>query len=153
MKLTENEIVVYCISPEKLINRFNKIIPHLLKENQSFVTPADGIIMVKIGYLLINNDCLYQPSETELRTTIGLGHFIRERFRIGISVNTKVGSSVTHGVFKFSHMMDCDALMSRYCEPASKTLKEYMGSRYNYNPRVIKNMTGVIGIINDLENE
>lgn len=149
MKLTETNIIVYCIDTEKLLKKVTQDAKGYLKENDSLITPPDGIITVNGGYLLVNSDCCYQESQTQLRQSGG-SFEILERFNIGFTILTKNGDFSKYGL-RFSTYIDCAVLIKKYCLTGSKTLRSFMGRRYNYNPRVSKNMRELIEVINTLQ--
>lgn len=152
----ENSIVVHPINTEKL----RALLTRLLKDQiptHNIITASDGIIELKEmdGFLLINTDCCYQESDTQLHKRTGKWD-ISEYFRISNALeNIEVDEkNVTHKktLKRFTFTMHCQELIKNYCHP-TLTLKQYMGRRFNYNPRVTTNMRELIKAINDCYNE
>lgn len=149
--LTENEIMVLPLEALKLGLSLKKILPEFKDRNDIIVVvPSDAIILCpeQDGFLLINADCCYQESETAF-----FNSRIQEIFRVGCKIKSfeKIGN-VTHvePVLSFTYITGSVGLVNIYTQKAV-TLKEYMGSRYNYNPRIIKNMKELLKLLNELK--
>lgn len=156
--ITVDNLVVYCLDAEKLVKKISKIYPSTLGANKCIASNAncEGIIMVPGGYININTDACYKYSDTQLRTK-GNNVDVIERIAVYFSINERTatdgGGYYTNTVARFSMLFDCADLIKNYCLPASKSLREFMGSRYNYNPRISKNVAGFISEISQLVKE
>lgn len=109
-----------------------------------------AIVIVKGGYLLISPDCCYQVSDTEAVGSV-ITETLKMAFKKGFREPTGPGAFANHPRGRFSSTFPAENIVKYFCmDPLP--LKDFMGGRYNYNPRIIKNMRDVIAIINDLNN-
>lgn len=153
MKVSPENLMVSVLNTE-LISRVIK--NQLDRANHEYRKPKyklqvskDSIIEVRGGYLGANTDCCYEVSTTQLidgdiSETLHIECVLWEREEIekgGFSSKVKIRFSV---VWSGKHIVEY------YTEKEKVSLVEFMGSRFKYNPRIIKNTKELIKMVNDL---
>jgi len=145
-KSTADNVMVYPVAYSDLTQHIEALIPNYLKAGEYLNVSKDAVIMVPGGFFLVNQDCCYQPSITELSPgTHDTDPEVTERFNLSVWVNrVAIGQKETHNIRQFSYNIDCRVLLRDFCGDSAKTLREFMGSRYGYNPRVNKNLAEML---------
>jgi hypothetical protein len=152
---TVDSIRVYCFDEKKLLKHVYKRYRGTLGANKSIKTNAycEGLIMATGGYINVDTDSCYSYSVTELRTR-GNNTDIVERIAVGFRIEARTdkddGGYLVNTILRFRIMFDCADLIKNYCLPETKSLREFMGNRFNYNPRISKNGLELVKEINEL---
>lgn len=116
------------------------------KVNQS-LQPSESI-KIDIGAIACDNcevsqDCIY-----EIANKLWVGDKPQFCFHIPVRIKTKMDGGTSHSMFpSFYFPMTFDDL-KKYTLP-EVSLKEFMGGRYDYNPRISQNMRAFMKVINE----
>lgn len=150
--LTVDNIVVIPISGKRVANKVSKMIK--LKPDETLRGgDYEGLIMVPGGYINVDTDACYGYSVTMLRQR---GNEISFAEQIGIDFviwkRTPDGNGGFHSnvAQRFSVNFDCNDLVKKYSERKTKTLRQFQGDRFNYNPRIAKNTAELVSRVNQL---
>ena len=144
MNLNAETIQVVPFNQEKLSQHFSKFIQ--LGENQSFIIDKDSVFISEKDSLLIDSECCaghldkkVNPETKNIEWVATLG--------VRRSTKTEEGES-----FPMSYECYLDVYESEF--PAltddHTSLSEFMGGRYNYNPRIVSNTREIVKLINEI---
>jgi hypothetical protein len=148
----ENTLMVHPVNVYDLSDYIVDRIVEPLPIDSRLYVPHDALIEVKGGYILINADCMYQTSQTELWA----GHIV-ETVRLSAQqrhIRREGTSTFTNTVRTFSYVLPGHDVKAILCEPMI-SLKNFMMNRgrHDYNPRIIKNKNELIKIVNQINNQ
>jgi hypothetical protein len=136
----EETLMVKPINKEKLIELIKEDFKGVkfLKKNQEFTLHPGAVIGSNCE---VDDDCCYYLAEK--------GFFNKKvqpifSFNVGIKTTIKKGSYTLQGNAFIYYVPE---ELIKYILDKEVSLKEFMGSRYNYNPRIIKNMREFINDI------
>jgi hypothetical protein len=137
---TPATFMVNPIDEAKLFEFIESKVKPSLQENEQ--------ITITIGALACDNcevsqDCIY-----EVANKIWTGDKAVFMFHVPIRIKVLAEGGYSHSMFpSFYYPMSFEDLKP-YTLP-EVSLKEFMGSRFNYNPRITKNMNVFMKMIND----
>lgn len=146
-RYNENSLMVYPINKIALKDYLKKHID--LKENQDLTIDTEAIIFKEYSKIHLNDECVYRIMERGINKESGKSESF---ITIGIRRQTKnADGSITFSVRFESYIHIFKSEWKQYNLLEKKiSLKEFMGSRFNYNFRIIDNTIRMISHINSL---
>jgi hypothetical protein len=137
--LNEETIIVHPIDEAKL----SAYIEQLVWKRDDIAIVAKCPAILDESNVLVNSDCVYNILEKQF-----FDNQIQHVALIEVREKKLTPEGWTYPLFTSYHFsIGLEKLKSDFGLPCT-SLKEYMGSRYNYNPRVSKNMKDLIATIN-----
>lgn len=156
-KLNEETLTVLPVNTEKIIKELTgnmkKNDPPLISDKETLILNKCAILQLPGGFILLDNECCYQLSETRLSSDKMEPEF-KEWVNLSFGIKTITGDdgkgcvTASYIPSAFNYTLDCKTLLE-YCSEAI-SLREFMGSRYKYNPRIITNMKELIQTANNV---
>ena len=137
---TPENFLVDPVNEELLLKHIEGIVNPSLQPNES--------IRIDVGAIACNNceinqDCIYEIAHKIWKD--GKPVFL---FNIPVRIKTKTEGGTSHSMFpSFYFQMSLEEIDPFLLPEIS--LKEFMGSRFDYNPRINKNMKDFMKMIND----
>ena len=125
----ENEIMVLPLNKEKILSDLKLMVR--LNENQELKIDTGALCN---NLMVVDSECCYQVMEKRL--VLGKVQLVYD-VPVRVIKITETGRSIPMTV-SFYFPITLDDLQNYTETPIS--LKEFMGSRYNYNPRISANM-------------
>lgn len=144
-KVTEETLKVFVLNVDVIVQKVKILLPEgFLQPGQTLTTDLDAVIQVKGGYILVDTDCCYKFSDTKLFNGTGFEETFDVPFRVK-SINSYPMFPSFLVTIPGKRMIESLSLD----KPVS--LREFMGKRYNYNPRIISNMKGLLAEVNVID--
>ncbi len=134
-KLPEDKIIVKPIDSEKIIHLIKQILPN--KKNQKYRIQNYAILKEPVAAdenCLCNNECIYFLIDNKLHNGS-----VKLVYCVEVYINEKTKTGERYGMLPaFLFDIPLEEIKTMLLPECS--LREYMQGRYNYNPRIIKNM-------------
>lgn len=144
MRITAETIIVNPINKEKLNAFISKYLP--LNEGEEFCFDTDSIFIHNKGCMLIDWECCagyldknFNYKTEKIEPFVGIGIRRWTTYEGGRSL------PMSHECYFNIFESDWDQILDK-----ETTLKEFMESRFNYNPRIQRNTYEVESAINEL---
>lgn len=144
MKYTVENVKVCPIDQKKLAEYFSKFFK--LAENEEFIIDKDSLLLNTSRPMLIDNECCSGYLEIEFnKETLKKELCVK----IGIRRSKKTDTGVSYPIeFEcYLPIFESDWIQNDLLLPEIP-LKDFMGSRFNYNPRIESNTYRVVKAIN-----
>ena len=109
-----------------------RVVEKLFKKEEGVILRTDNVALVDDN-VITDNECCYEFLDKKL---IGGAVVMVYTAPIYVDKKTKTGETYSSQPAFF---VDFNETIFKDLFPKKKTLKEYMDSRYNYNPRIKKN--------------
>ncbi len=133
--VNEETLRVQLINHEKVLEILRKSI--LIKKNEILRTYTGAIVPVPLNLIEVDKDCCYSFLNNKFIVQQGVKLCLS--VPVFIDVKTETGRNIS-----CSPMCYFDISYETLPVLETVSLKYFMGSRYNYNPRIIKNMRDFI---------
>lgn len=144
IKKTPDTILVKPFNKEKLKKHFSKFIT--LEVNEDFIINQEAIFLGKSCNLLIDNECCAEYLENKINISTKKNELVAT---LGIRKSRKTDTGKSFDMFYSTYI---DVYQSEFSNLTDDelSLKEFMGRRYDYNPRISKNTRGIVNLINEI---
>lgn len=139
MNYTAETLMVYPIDPEKMAKYVADTIslPQLDKDHYYYISPYEAFMFEPMR--AISSDCCWQEAFPKMV----IGNYMGFAVPIVVTIKGPKGDVEKFEMYVLFHDLKGKPLVK---EPVS--LKEFMGSRYNYNPRIVANQNMFLKEIN-----
>lgn len=148
-KQTADTVMVRPFNKVKLLTYLARYVDkEVLKANQYFVLRDEGMLVDEDNNLVLTPDSVYSFTLPACLPAAGSPAPVKNYYQLPVYVHTKTKTGTIHKIVPtFYYFIDADLLALGYClKPV--TLREFMGSRFNYNPRISKNTQELLKQIN-----
>lgn len=143
-KHTAETLMVQPINTDKLKQYLSSF--YILEENQDLSIYSKAIVKNKEKVISINKDCCGFFLEKRWDNNVNKTDFFLD---IEMQIQTKNGSITQFSQMDHAHSISLTTLIEQEILDPECPLKEFMGSRYNYNPRIAKNTRLILAEINE----
>lgn len=126
---TEKTLMVTTFDEEKVKQLIEKSVTK--KKNQTFIISLGGLVGKNV---ITNDECCY----SFLQNMFHNGK-VQLVYEIPVRIKTKTKDGYTHSMIPNFYFPIGEDMLKDFVT-GKQDLKTFMGSRYDYNPRIIKNM-------------
>lgn len=151
-KQTADTVMVRTFNKAKLLKLLARYMDDsVLKPGQYFVVRDEAMLVDEDNNLTLTPDCVYSFTMPAAYSESGSKTKVKNIYQLPVYINTKTENGTNISIMpSFYYFIDAELLALAYCDKPV-TLREFIGNRYNYNPRISKNMNELLKQINQDE--